>query len=235
MNATELMNTLASSGVRLALNQNGGLTASGNTATIGRYREEIRQHKPALLAALTRAPATSAEANHRGTLAEFEQGSPISHEITDAVPAPTDPVPAVPAVPAPVPVSVPAVPLVPDATEADLARAAFIRDRICSGWTWHLGQWLPPDAQKPAQGAQQAEPLPMPRLEPNRAPTSVTVGGTAIRCADCRHAVPTDHPALIDCGAGRESPAACGSWWSLDVRTCGSFEAITSIRLETAR
>lgn len=72
MNATELMNTLSSAGVRLALNPVGGITASGSAATIARHREAIRAHKPELLALLTRAPAPAPEADPRlATVAAF--------------------------------------------------------------------------------------------------------------------------------------------------------------------
>lgn len=75
---------------------------------------------------------------------------------------------------------------------------------------------------------EQPEPLPMPHPEPQCAPTPSMFAGTAVRCADCRHVQPDAyHPALATCGAGRESPAASGFWWTLDKRDCGRFEAIT--------
>jgi hypothetical protein len=49
------------------------------------------------------------------------------------------------------------------------------------------------------------------------------VGDSRVKCADCQHATPTVHPALIDCGAGRISPAACSSWWATDWRRCDLF------------
>lgn len=45
-----------------------------------------------------------------------------------------------------------------------------------------------------------------------------------VRCCDCAHQQPTGHTALILCGAGRESPAACGSWWKFDPRSCDRFQ-----------
>lgn len=44
-----------------------------------------------------------------------------------------------------------------------------------------------------------------------------------VRCCDCAHQQPTGHTALILCGAGRESPAVCGSWWKFDPRSCDRF------------
>jgi len=45
-----------------------------------------------------------------------------------------------------------------------------------------------------------------------------------VRCADCQHQRPTQHPVLIECGAGRQAPGACGMWWSLDQHHCTQFE-----------
>jgi hypothetical protein len=49
-----------------------------------------------------------------------------------------------------------------------------------------------------------------------------------IRCCDCAHQEPTDHPALVRCGAGRAAPGACGLWWATDRHTCPLFAARTS-------
>lgn len=46
-----------------------------------------------------------------------------------------------------------------------------------------------------------------------------------VRCCDCLHQQPTGHTALVLCGAGRESPATCGSWWKFDPRSCDRFQA----------
>jgi rhodanese-related sulfurtransferase len=49
-----------------------------------------------------------------------------------------------------------------------------------------------------------------------------------VRCCDCAHQKSTDHPALIVCAAGRESPAACGSWWKFDRRGCDRYQGTRS-------
>ncbi|MDD2768713.1 MAG: hypothetical protein PHT19_08260 [Methylococcus sp.] len=43
---------------------------------------------------------------------------------------------------------------------------------------------------------------------------------TPKRCADCRHAQPTQHDALVRCGAGREDYPNCGAWWRDDPKPC---------------
>ena len=117
----------------------------------------------------------------------------------------------------------------PDATEADLARAEHARNLIHAGSVWHGGRWHAQGVPLAAQDAQKPEPLSLPHPEPNRALQPAIFAATAVRCADCANAVPDSyHPALNTCGAGRESLAACGFWWSLDRRDCGSFEPITA-------
>lgn len=42
-------------------------------------------------------------------------------------------------------------------------------------------------------------------------------------CASCRHAQPTQHVALVRCGAGREDYPACGAFWDSDPKPCRSW------------
>jgi hypothetical protein len=49
-----------------------------------------------------------------------------------------------------------------------------------------------------------------------------------VTCRDCINQEPTDHPALVRCGAGRAAPGACGLWWKTDRHTCPLFAARTS-------
>jgi hypothetical protein len=86
-------------------------------------------------------------------------------------------------------------------------------------------------AEKPAE-AREDEHQHQAHPEPTRAPTGSTQAHAGLsgpaRCCDCQHQQPTDHPALILCGAGRESPAACGAWWKFDPRYCGQFARATA-------
>lgn len=41
-------------------------------------------------------------------------------------------------------------------------------------------------------------------------------------CADCRHAQPTAHSALVDCDQRTDQPA-CGYWWSTDPKMCSAW------------
>jgi hypothetical protein len=107
-----------------------------------------------------------------------------------------------------------------------------LRDLIRAGWR---AEFSPPDGHArqsitwvaPGQGQprelHQGEATPIPRPEAGRAPMGSQRGGL-IRCADCRHQIATGHPALIACGAGRQSPAACGAWWKFDPRWCEQYE-----------
>ena len=45
-----------------------------------------------------------------------------------------------------------------------------------------------------------------------------------ITCASCRHAKPTSHPVLVNCGAGRMAPGASGLWWGSDRHECTDFK-----------
>jgi hypothetical protein len=47
----------------------------------------------------------------------------------------------------------------------------------------------------------------------------------AVRCADCKRKVSTEHPVLTLCGAGIQAPGACGMWWSTAAHVCSDFEA----------
>jgi hypothetical protein len=49
-----------------------------------------------------------------------------------------------------------------------------------------------------------------------------------VTCRDCANQEPTDHPALIRCGAGQPAPGACGMWWATDRHTCLLFAPITT-------
>jgi hypothetical protein len=53
-----------------------------------------------------------------------------------------------------------------------------------------------------------------------------------VRCADCQHATPTSHPALIDCAAQVHAPGNCGPfrWWGLDFHSCQLFEGASHDR-----
>jgi len=42
------------------------------------------------------------------------------------------------------------------------------------------------------------------------------------RCADCRHARTTQHPALVRCDQ-RDDPPSCGMWWSTDPKMCSAW------------
>lgn len=48
-----------------------------------------------------------------------------------------------------------------------------------------------------------------------------------VTCASCRHAQPTSHPVLVNCGAGRMAPGACGLWWGTDLHECTDFPEVT--------
>jgi hypothetical protein len=112
-----------------------------------------------------------------------------------------------------------------------------IRDRIHQGWRAVFGPpgpdgrqsiaWIPPGYWKPVQPDVQTE---APESSRQTAPTGGTMQRPmqAVRCRDCRHAQPIGHAALIRCGAGRESPAACGYWWKFDTRRCDRFTPRTS-------
>jgi hypothetical protein len=45
-----------------------------------------------------------------------------------------------------------------------------------------------------------------------------------VRCRDCRHRQATQHPALIDCGAGRQGFGGLGLWWNTDAHHCERFQ-----------
>jgi hypothetical protein len=49
-----------------------------------------------------------------------------------------------------------------------------------------------------------------------------------VRCCDCGNQEPTDHPALVRCGAGRAAPGACGLWWKTDRHACPLFAPTTT-------
>jgi hypothetical protein len=53
MNAAELLTTLQAEGLRLGLDNAGGLQCRGDRATVSAFLPAIRQHKPELLAILT--------------------------------------------------------------------------------------------------------------------------------------------------------------------------------------
>ncbi|WP_367025165.1 hypothetical protein ABZN20_10135 [Methylococcus sp. ANG] len=55
-------------------------------------------------------------------------------------------------------------------------------------------------------------------------------------CSDCRHAQPTQHTALVTCGAGREDYPACGAFWDSDPKPCNQWApaANTSTNGQTA-
>jgi hypothetical protein len=116
-----------------------------------------------------------------------------------------------------------------------------IRDRIQAGWRAVFSApgpdgrqsiaWIPPGEWKPAEAREVVQRCTT-TYQPPRAPTGSTQAHAGLsgpaRCCDCQHQQPTDHPALILCGAGRESPAACGAWWKFDPRYCGQFTRATA-------
>jgi hypothetical protein len=63
---------------------------------------------------------------------------------------------------------------------------------------------------------------------PGKAPSPDRYAVTPITCRDCTNQEPTDHPALIRCGAGQPAPGACGMWWATDRHTCLLFAPITT-------
>jgi len=46
----------------------------------------------------------------------------------------------------------------------------------------------------------------------------------SVTCESCRHAVPTIHPAIVNCAAGVESGANTGGWWKYDLHLCDERE-----------
>ncbi|QXP89109.1 hypothetical protein [Methylococcus capsulatus] len=54
------------------------------------------------------------------------------------------------------------------------------------------------------------------------------------RCADCRHAQPTQHTALVTCGAGREDYPACGAFWDSDPKPCNQWAPSANTHGQTA-
>lgn len=56
------------------------------------------------------------------------------------------------------------------------------------------------------------------QLPPRPIPPPVT-------CEACRHAVPTTHPAIVNCAADVESGAFTGGWWKYDPHLCDRREA----------
>jgi len=51
-------------------------------------------------------------------------------------------------------------------------------------------------------------------------------GSKPVRCRDCRHATPAQHPALFDCAAEVPAPGACGPFrrWADDEHLCHRYE-----------
>lgn len=46
-----------------------------------------------------------------------------------------------------------------------------------------------------------------------------------VRCADCTHRQPTDHPALVACAAGVQGIGVLGLWWVTDPHPCNHFKS----------
>jgi hypothetical protein len=63
---------------------------------------------------------------------------------------------------------------------------------------------------------------------PGKAPSPDRYSVTPITCRDCANQEPTDHPALIRCGAGQPAPGACGMWWKTDRHVCPLFAPIST-------
>jgi hypothetical protein len=63
---------------------------------------------------------------------------------------------------------------------------------------------------------------------PGKAPSPDRYAVTPITCRDCANQEPTDHPALIRCGAGQPAPGACGMWWKTDRHVCPLFAPIST-------
>lgn len=176
----------------------------------------IRAHKPELIAALTgktQAPTPGTDPPAPGT----------SHPSIGSELPPTGPAhePPSPADLATVADWLDAIGESPEGTAATLDR--------CRADPEALAYFLAL-ATRPAtaqEAVRNPEPLPTSIPGLDRAPQAAT-GGQHVRCTDCQHQEPTQHPALVACKAGREALNPCWAFWKFDRRTCPSFVAITT-------
>jgi hypothetical protein len=113
-------------------------------------------------------------------------------------------------------------PAAPEIEPANNLNAITDWDRISeltgAGWRAEFGP-LGPDGRQPITWRKPGE------WEPTEADQDEALPrNDPVRCCDCRHAIRTDHPALIRCGVGRLAPGACIDWWTTDQHECGQFE-----------
>jgi hypothetical protein len=95
-----------------------------------------------------------------------------------------------------------------------VAIAAGSDPGLAEAWRFAVGLAVERgDAPTPPPVRVRARPAPAPRLAP-------------VRCADCRHATPTGHVALVDCAVGVPAVGNCGPfrWWGQDFHSCESFD-----------
>lgn len=211
MDANIFIERIRAAGFRLKVD-GGELTVRPADKLTGAQVAFIRQHKPSIIAALTGKPVLAAAADLATVREWLDRIGETDQGVIDEVMAKVEADPEAMAFYLDRAVQHQDHPVRDDAGHGD---AEAIRAAILAGWVWDRGQWFEPGSWTPP------EPVSAPEAPADQGrPIEV---GTGIRCEDCQHQEPTEHPMLIRCGAERDALAACGMWWKSDPRSCPKY------------